>query len=172
MAALSQTEKHQIVVLLAQFTSYSDVAVIMREQFGVDIERFQVRTYDPSNARYAAGERWREVFNTARATYLASIEAIPMAHLGFRLNSLQRLFDKASARGNLVLACAILEQAAKEVGGTLTNARSVTVEPSEHSFRHLSPEERRARVAEMLREALSSSGSTDRSPPSVTAKAA
>ena len=57
--------------------------------------------------------------------------------------------------GNVVLANATLEQAAKEVGGTLTNARNVKVQQTGGSFRDLTSEERRRAAADMLRNALS-----------------
>lgn len=154
MAALTEADKREIVVLLAQFTSYSNVVVIMRNQCGVDVDRFQVRTYDPTNPRYAAGEKWREIFDGVRNAYLRSIETVPIAHKAFRLNALQRLLDKATASGNLVLACSILEQAAKEVGSALTHARSIAIERNDTGFRDLSADERRERVAKMLHEAL------------------
>lgn len=154
MTKLSEAAKHEIVVLLARFTSAADVVVYMREHFGIEIDRFQVRAYDLSSSRYEAGEKWRPIFEAARRAYLETIEAVPIAHKAYRLHQFQRALDRAQQTGNLVLVCDILERAAKEVGGAFTNERKVAVEPSGHSFRDLTSEERRARVADMLREAL------------------
>jgi len=116
MAALSDSEKHAIVTLLGQFARPADVVVHMRRNFGVEIDRFQVRSYDPTNPRYEGGAKWRPIFEAARTAYLSSIEAVPIAHKAYRLNELQRILEAAKASGNYVLAASILRQAAREVG--------------------------------------------------------
>ncbi|MCL6741769.1 DUF2280 domain-containing protein [Sphingomonas sp. RB56-2] len=116
MAALSDREKHAIVTLLAQFARPADVVVHMRNEFGIEIDRFQVRAYDPTNLRYEGGTKWRPIFEAARAAYLSSIEAVPIAHKAYRLNMLQRMLEATMAHGNYVLAASILRQAAREVG--------------------------------------------------------
>ena len=62
MAILSERDKRSIVILLAQFESAAAVVVQMREFYGVNTDRFQVRTYDPTCNRYEAGQRWQSVF--------------------------------------------------------------------------------------------------------------
>jgi len=116
MAALSDSEKHEIVTLLGQFVRPADVVIHIRQRFGVQIDRFQVRTYDPTNPRYEAGPNWRPIFDAAREAHLASIKAIPIAHKGYRLNTLQRILDAAMKAGNVRLAARILAQAAREAG--------------------------------------------------------
>ncbi len=162
MAKLSEREKEEIVTLLARFRSPAQVVVHMREHWGVEVDRFQVRSYDPTNARYEGGDKWRSVFEAARAAYLGSIEDVPIAHAGYRLNELQRNYDRASQAGNLVLANAILRQAAWEAG------RIPAREPLERNtaplaVRDMTPEERRARMVEILNDALGRRG--DRSDP-------
>ena len=154
MAKLSEVEKHEIVRLVAHYTPTRDVVAHMRDYFGVEIDRFQVRAYDPTNPRFEGGERWRAIFEAERAAYLRSIEDIPIAHKAFRLNQLQNMLFKAQASGNLVLSCAILEQAAKEVGGALTNERKIDMEREEGGWRAMTSEERREAVTHIIREAL------------------
>lgn len=155
MARLSELEKQEIVRLLARHVSVPDVVATMREQLGVKIDRFQVRSYDPTKARYEGGERLRAIFAAEREKYEQSIEDVPIAHKAFRLGQLQRMLFRAQASGNLVLACKILEQAAKEVGGVLTNRSNVTVERPQSIYQDMAPEERRRHVAEMIHDALS-----------------
>ena len=154
MAKLTEPEKHQIVCLLAQFVCYSAVVVHMREWSGVETDRFQVRAYDPKSARYEGGDKWRLVFDEVRKSYLAALADIPIAHAAFRLNELHRNYLTSRDRGNLVLANAMLEQAAKESGGLLTNERTIKIDERRGAIRDMTPEERRAMVTEMLRNAL------------------
>lgn len=154
MSKLTDDIKLMIVTELAQFRRHADVARMITEETGVTVDRFQVRTYDPTKAAFAGGEKWREVFDQVRSRYLTSIESVPIAHKAYRLNVLQQICDNARDSGNLVLAAAILEQAAKEVGNSLTNERNFGVHGSKNSMSDLTPEERRAFVTEMLRNAL------------------
>ncbi len=150
MTRLSDSEKHAIVRLLAQYTPPSKVVVMMRKEFGINIDRFQVRAYDPTNSRYEAGEKWRAFFEKERTAYLSSIEGIPIAHKAFRLNELQRMYFQAKERGNVVLAAAILAQAAKETGPILANGRASAADSALPAFQGLTSEERRLRVRSFL----------------------
>lgn len=154
MAKLTDTEKHEIVILLARFTSYSDVAVIMSREHGIEIDRLQARTYDPENPRYAAGERWRQIFEAARTKYLEDIADIPIASQAFRLNQLNELFFKAKQQGNIALAMKLLDQAAAESGRIKPVESPTSYDRHYSELRNLTPEERRARVSEMLRDAM------------------
>lgn len=154
MPKLTDDIKLLIVTELAQFRRPSDVARMITDETGVIVDRFQVRSYDPTKAAYAGGDKWREVFDQVRSRYLNSIESVPIAHKAYRLNVLQQICDDAQKRGNLVLACSTLEQAAKEVGNSLTNERNIRMNGTTNSLSELTPEERRAMVAEMLQNAL------------------
>lgn len=154
MAKLTDDVKRLIVTQLAQFRGYAEVARAVTEETGVSVDRFQVRTYDPTKAAYAGSEKWREIFDQVRSRYLNSIESVPIAHKAYRLNVLQQICDEALNKGNAVLAAATLEQAAKEVGNSLTNERNIRMNGSKNSLSELTSEERRAMVTEMLRNAL------------------
>ncbi len=155
MAALTEDIKTEIILQLAQFRGYSEVARWVSDEWGVKVDRFQVRTYDPTNAAFAGSPKWREIFVEARKKYLSSVEAVPIANKAYRLNELQKNYDRARQSDNLVLANAILEQAAKEVGGALTNERNLHVDKPGGSFRDLSLEERRIAAAQLIYDALS-----------------
>lgn len=155
MTRLTDEIKTLIVMELAQFRGYAEVARLVSEETGVPVDRFQVRTYDPTNLAYAGGDKWRVIFERARVQYLTAVESVPIANKAFRLNELQRNYEAARNRGNLVLANATLEQAAKEVGGSLSNQRQLIMEGRSNPCMEMSPEERRAAVVEILRTAIS-----------------
>lgn len=154
MADLPQEAKLLIVQALARFSSPAEVVAMIREDFGIETTVQQVRTYNPEHPKFEAGGRWRPIFDAVRKAYLEDVSSIPIASQAFRLNALQKNYDCAIRRGNLVLANATLEQAAKEVGGVLTNARNVSVQQA-GGFRDLTIDERRAAVIDMLRGASS-----------------
>ena len=155
MADLPQEAKLYIVQALARFSSPAEVVVLVRDDFGIETTIQQVRTYNPEHPKYEAGEKWRPIFEAVRKAYLEDVSSIPIASQAFRLNALQKNYDRAMKHGNVVLANATLEQAAKEVGGVLTNARNVSVQQTAGGFRDLTSEERRMAVAEMIANALS-----------------
>lgn len=154
---LSEQEKHVIVTLLAQFHRPADVVVQLREHFGVEVDRFQVRSYDPTNPRYEAGEKWRSIFKIAREAHLRSVDDVPIAHLAYRLGELQKLYERAAQAGNLVLASALLRQAAWETCG-MKAARPAPSAADQFGPASMSAAERRERVGDMLKAALEQAG--------------
>lgn len=124
MAKLDDTAKQFIVQALACFDTPQQVADAVREEFGVEITRMQVQSYDPTKRHGARlSKMLKAVFEATRRRFLEEIEQVPIASQTYRLRNLQRLHEKAQQRGNMVLAAALLEQAAKEVGGAYTNRR-------------------------------------------------
>lgn len=154
MPRLTDDIKNIIVTQLAQFRGYAEVARFVAEETGVVVNRFQVRSYDPTNMAFAGSDKWRAIFEQVRSRYLNSIESVPIAHKAYRLNVLQQICDDALSKGNVILAAATLAQAAKEVGNSLTNERNIRFNGSTNSLSEMTPEERRAMFAEMLRNAL------------------
>ena len=159
MADLSDEAKLFIVQAFARFSSPAEVVVMIREDFGIETTIQQVRTYNPEHPKFEAGSKWRPIFEAVRKVYLEDVSSIPIASQAFRLNALQKNYDRAIKHGNVVLANATLEQAAKEVGGGLTNARNVSVQQTAGGFRNLTSEERRIAVAEMIGNVLSKDAS-------------
>lgn len=159
MADLPQEAKLYIVQALARFSSPAEVVVMVRDDFGIETTIQQVRTYNPEHPKFEAGEKWRPIFEAVRKAYLEDVSSIPIASQAFRLNALQKNYDRAMKHGNLVLANGILEQAAKEMGGVLTNARNLSVQQAAGSFRDLTSEERRMAVVGMIGTALAKDAS-------------
>jgi len=157
MSTLTENQKAYIVKLLAAYETPSAVAVRFREELGVEVDRSQVIRYDSTKPCFEAGERWRSVFEAARKAYLETIETIPIAHKAYRLNELQRNYDKAQATGNVVLANATLRQAAEEADGVVERQQR----PGwNRELDEMSSDERRIAATELIRKALESKGLT------------
>lgn len=155
MAILSVELKTEIVLRLARYGGYSEIAKSISSEYGVLVSRFQVRSYDPTKPTFAGSEKWRVIFETERNRYCEEVSTIPISYQAYRLNQLQTVVDRAMEAGNLILAMKALEQAAKEVGGVHSNKRSIEMSQSSRSpYADLSQEERRNRVGDILRDAL------------------
>ena len=116
--ALKTKHKELIVRELACFTAPKQVQQKMKEQFGIEVSYPAISYYDPDNgSSVRLAKKWRHLFYDTRQKYIEEITAVPIANKGYRMNELQRAFDTAKRKGNLVLALQILEQAAKESGG-------------------------------------------------------
>ncbi len=116
-----------IVQSLACFDTPSIVMEAVRKEFGVEIAKQSIEGYDPTKrAGRNLAPQWRELFATARKSFLEDTADIAISHRAVRLRSLQRMAAKAEEMRNLPLAASLLEQAAKEVGNAFTNRRELT----------------------------------------------
>ena len=154
MPRLNEEVKIFIVTQLAQFRGYAEVARLASAEAGVVIDRFQVRSYDPTNMAYAGSNKWRAIFEIARHDYLNSVDAVPISSKAYRLNQLQCILNEALSRGDVVNAMAALRQAAKEVGTLVRIDRNARTNNSTNSLGDLTSKERRAMATEVLRNAL------------------
>lgn len=112
-----------IVHSLACYDSPSTVANSVSEEFGINIERGQIQKYDPTKAAgQGMAKKLKDIFEETRKAFLEETSQIPIASKSFRLRSLQRMHDYYVTRKNFVQAQAILEQAAREVGGYYSRA--------------------------------------------------
>jgi hypothetical protein len=124
---LADQVKTFVVQALACFDTPSVVAVAATKEFSVSLTRQQVEKYDPTKKAGAnLSTKWRMLFEETRKTFLEDTATIAISHRAVRLRALQRMADKAEDRGNMVLASALLKQAAEEVGGSYTNRRELT----------------------------------------------
>ena len=118
MTNLTDDIKVFIVQQLACHNSPSQVAEYVYEEFGIKLERGKVQKYDPTKvAGKQLSKKYREIFEATRKAFLNETSQIPIASKSFRLRSLQRIHDNLVVKKNFAQAAAILEQAAKEVGG-------------------------------------------------------
>lgn len=127
MAALNDDVKRFIVQALACYDTPSQVTEAVKEEFGLTIERQQVALYDPTKkVGNGLSQKWRDLFEETRKKFLDDASSIPIANQTFRLRALNRMYAKAERQGNVVVAAQIIEQAAKEIGGSFTNRRELT----------------------------------------------
>lgn len=155
MADLTDAQKIEIVSMLAAFRDVTTILEHFRLVHDLDLTHKQVGSYDPTRSYYEAGDNYRDLFDAKRKAYIEDVATIPIANQGFRLNLLHEQAMQAIKDKKPALAAQLLEQAAKEVGGVLTNQREVKVDdnrrlkPSE-----MSAEDRKAALAEIIREAM------------------
>src|SRR5690606_13703918 len=103
------------------------VAKAVKSDFGIDVSRQLVESYDPNKVAAAGlSEKWRHMFALTRKTFLEDTTGIAISHRAVRLRALQRMAEKAETQGNMALAANLMEQAAKEVGDSYTNRRELT----------------------------------------------
>lgn len=121
---LNAEQKRFIVMELAMFSTPAEVVEKVFEEHGVTITRQGVQVYDPTSAAgHSLSKELRKLFDDTRKAFRKDTENIPIANRAYRLRQLDRL-----ARGtkNPVLAAQLMEQAAKETGGSYTNRREFT----------------------------------------------
>jgi hypothetical protein len=124
---LGDEVKTFIVQSLACWDTPSVVAKAVKDEFGLEVSRQRVQTYDPTKkAGEALSQRLRVIFDATRAEYIAETAQIPISFRSYRLRKIERMAAKAESLGNMPLAAAMLEQAAKEVGGAFTNRRELS----------------------------------------------
>lgn len=141
-----------IVTALACFETPAEIVRRLRDEEAVETVHVQVIRYDPRSIYFEAGDKWREIFESTREKYLAEVAAEPIANQRYRMAELQKLYTKAAKdEKQIEVAASLLEQAAKEVGGALTNERNVKLrregEPE-------TPEDRRRMVSDIIAEAF------------------
>jgi hypothetical protein len=126
MAFLQQDVKAFIVQALACFDTPSQVAEAVQKEFDLKITRQQVESHDPTKTSgKCLAKRWVTLFHDTRKRFREDTADIPIANRAFRLRALGRMAERAESVKNLALAAQLLEQAAKETGGTYTNKQQV-----------------------------------------------
>jgi hypothetical protein len=132
MNMLSDEIKEFIVRGLARYETPSQVAAAVQAEFGIEVSRQLVHTYDPTGSQPPA-ERWIELHAVTREKFLSEIAAIGIAQKAVRLRKLERYALEAEENRYFIKAAAFLEQAAKECGGIYEgrkpSARSKDVPP-------------------------------------------
>lgn len=135
MAVLQNEVKAFIVQALACFDTPSQVVESVQKEYGVTITRQQVETHDPTKTSgKCLAKRWVTLFEDTRKRFRDDTADIPIANRAFRLRALGRMAERAESVKNLALAAQLLEQAAKETGGTYTNKQQVDLSSSDGSM--------------------------------------
>lgn len=126
MASINDDVKAFIVRALACFDAPATVAKAVKEEFGIELTRQHCETYNPTKASGAAvGKKWVALFDETRKRFLEDTSSIGISHRSVRLKRLERMAEKAENMGAISLAAQLLEQAAKESGGTYSNKHKI-----------------------------------------------
>lgn len=155
MADLTDDQKLEIVAALACFREPAAIIAYFQSEYGLVIDYKQVARYDPQRSYYAGGEKWREIFDAKRKAYLHDVATVPIANQGYRLNAIQTGVDAAMKAENWMVMARLLELAAREVGGLLTNQHNVRIDDNRPKRAiDMNPEERRAALSDLIRQAI------------------
>ncbi len=116
-----------VVTSLACFDSPSTVAATLKRDYDISITPQSIESYDPTKvAGRQVAQRWKLLFEQTRKDFLEDTSRIGISHRSVRLRALDRMAAEAERRGNMVLAAALMKQAAEDVGGAYTNRRELT----------------------------------------------
>lgn len=122
MAKLSADVKASIVQALACYETPSRVVELVKKEFGLNVTRQQVSAYDPSKAMAKSlSQKWTRLFDETRERFQRETAEIAISHKAYRLRVLDRMAANAESMKNYGMTAQLLEQAAKEMGGTYTN---------------------------------------------------
>ncbi len=125
---LNDREKRFRVQCLAEFHTPSEAAKAFSAEYGREVDPRSVEHYDPTKLHGASlAKHLKDVFKAHRADYVKnSAKHVPLANKTVRLRELSDTARKFKLQGNHVGYTRVLEQIAKEVGGSSTNQRQLT----------------------------------------------
>jgi hypothetical protein len=121
MAKLTEDVQTFVVQQLACFLTPSEVAVVVAEEFGVEIRRQQAWKYDPERNPELA-PKWRAMFAATLAAFVAETATIGIAHRAYRLRRLESYLHRAEETKRYAQ---LLKQAAEEMGGAYSGRREL-----------------------------------------------
>ena len=123
MATLSNEVRAFIVQGLAKFQTPQEVAIDVKNIYGVEVTRQHVESHDPTKAAgLNLAKKYKDLFFEYREQFKADISSIPIANLAVRLSRLENEYQKSK---NPKHKLEVLEQASTEVGGAFTNKTHV-----------------------------------------------
>lgn len=139
MAKLTEEIQTFIVQAHACFRKPSLIIKDVGAEFGVKLTRDQVQFYHPERGKKnkRLGKKHVSLFYATRKAFLDRKVEIGVAAQSYRLSYYQRAADFYEERGNYVLGAAMVEKAAKEVGGAYTNKHLLMVGELEGARRAL-----------------------------------
>ena len=110
MATLSNEVRAFIVQGLAKFQTPQEVAVDVKNIYGVEVTRQHVESHDPTKAAgLNLAKKYKDLFFEYREQFKADISSIPIANLAVRLSRLENEYQKSK---NPKHKLEVLEQAA------------------------------------------------------------
>ena len=125
MARLKKEVQVFIVRSLAVFNTPTETALLVQEEFQLQITRQKCEAYDPTKrSGQDLSQELKTEFELARADFLEKPQNIPIANLAVRLQRLENQYIKHGK--NRVAAQSLLKQAAEDIGGKYTNKQEIT----------------------------------------------
>lgn len=143
----------RMVTLHAQFQSLSAIRKAIAAEFGLELDERTIAHYDAGKPKARVGQRLRELYASAREAYVGEQANVAISHQNHRLRLIERAIAGAEKGRDWGAVTKLLELAAKEMGGVLTNVSKVEHKGGiEH--RHMSMDDARAELALRLSHAL------------------
>jgi hypothetical protein len=94
MAALKEPVKIFIVQTLACRDTPQEVADLVKQEFGIEIDRQQCAAYDPTKRRGKnLSKKYVQLFEETREKFDAGLIDIPIANKFYRLKEIQKMYD-------------------------------------------------------------------------------
>lgn len=125
MASLKEPVKIFIVQALACRDTPQEVADLVKQEFGIQIDRRQAASYDPSKpAGKNLSKKFKDLFEETRKKFDEGLIDIPVTQKYYRMRQYQKHLERNSR--NTVMSLNILKQAAQDLGGQFTNKTEVT----------------------------------------------
>lgn len=125
MAALKEPVKIFIVQALACRDTPQEVADLVKQEYGLKIERSQIALYDPTKiAGKNLSKKFVDLFHETRAEFDKGLIDIPIAQKYYRMRQYQKHLEKNAKNTFMVLN--IMKQAAQDLGGQFTNRQEIT----------------------------------------------
>lgn len=116
MAALKEPVKIYIVQALACRDTPQEVADLVKQEFGIEIERQQCAAYDPTKRRGKnLSQKYVDLFEETRKKFDEGLIDIPIANKFYRLKELQKMYDDSGR--NKRVKQNLLKQALQETDG-------------------------------------------------------
>lgn len=119
MAALKEPVKIYIVQALACRDTPQEVADLVKQEFGIEIDRQQCAAYDPTKRRGKnLSQKYVDLFEETRKRFDEGLIDIPIANKFYRLKELQKMYDDSGR--NKRVKQNLLKQALQETDGRTT----------------------------------------------------
>ena len=119
MAALKEPVKIFIVQSLACRDTPQEVADLVKQEFGIEIDRQQCAAYDPTKRRGKnLSKKYVQLFEETREKFDTGLIDIPIANKFYRLKEIQKMYDDSGR--NKRVKQNLLKQALQETDGRTT----------------------------------------------------
>jgi hypothetical protein len=119
---LNDEQQIYVVTELARFTTPTQVQGAIKKEWDVEMSLQAIEGYDPTTVQGAKlRPELRTLFYRERALAKKNIDSLGITHVAYRLRELQGVLDRAKSRKNDKMIMDVMQQAAREVGGSFTN---------------------------------------------------